>query len=143
MNDPTDSNSSTDTADDAGSDVLEARLDNDELFRSLADQRRRYVLHHVFEEGVGSLRELARRLAAFESGIAVDAVSDEEIAPRYTSLHQAHVPVLADLGIVEFHRGEEAITAGPKAEHTRDVLEYARTPADEDLARHARMPVPS
>lgn len=113
-------------------------LANDDMFEALAHQRRRYLLYSMLDGDGCSLRELAGRVADWESSSDGDDADEDDVERVYASLYHAHVPKLADLGIVEFDRRDETIAAGPNAKPVLDVLEHTGASGAEALERHAR-----
>jgi hypothetical protein len=91
-----------------------------EIHDILRNDRRRRVLEHLQESvGTVTLRELAERIAAHESG--------ESPPPRqlresvYNSLHQTHLPKLDDENVVEYDKHRKTVSLQPGA---RDVNVY-------------------
>ena len=74
------------------------------VFDLLSNTRRRYVLYHLRAESEASIRELSRRIAAWENDVDVSAVSSKQRKRVYTALHQTHLPRLDDYGVVEYDR---------------------------------------
>lgn len=90
------------------------RLTKDTVFSVLSNERRRQVLRRLRTEPSGStIGELSSRIAAWENDVDVDAVTYKQRKRVYTSLHQTHLPTLADAGLVEYDRdrGTVALTA--------------------------------
>lgn len=83
-------------------------LSQAEIHDVLRNDRRREVLAMLQDrEGEVSIRELAERIAAIESG--------EDPPPRnlrqsvYVSLHQTHLPKLDDLAIVDYDTNSKTV----------------------------------
>jgi hypothetical protein len=97
-----------------------SELAETEIHDILRNDRRRHVLEHL-QESVGSvtLRELAERIAAHESG--------ESPPPRqlresvYNSLHQTHLPKLDEENVVDYDKHRKTVSLQPGA---RDVNVY-------------------
>ncbi|MEF8773816.1 MAG: hypothetical protein V5A37_03760 [Halobacteriales archaeon] len=80
-----------------------ADLSKSEIFDLLRNQRRRFVIHYLkAEEGSVELGHLATRVAAWEYGVAPEAVTSSQRKRVYTTLQQSHLPKLDDADIVEF-----------------------------------------
>jgi DNA-binding transcriptional ArsR family regulator len=77
----------------------------DAVFEVLANRRRRLVVR-VLEDASGSLDigELATRVAARERGVDPSEVTYRQRKSAYTALHQNHLPMLADVGVVAAER---------------------------------------
>jgi|AntRauMinimDraft_4_1070384.scaffolds.fasta_scaffold00431_2 hypothetical protein len=75
------------------------------VFEVLANRRRRLAVR-VLEDASGPLGigPLATRVAAREHGIDPSEVTHRQRKSAYTALHQNHLPMLADVGIVEAER---------------------------------------
>ena len=78
----------------------------------LADPRRRYLLWHLSECGRATVEEVATRIAAWERDAAVEDVPRSRCKRVAASLHHAHLPRLADHGVVDYDResGEVVLT---------------------------------
>ena len=99
-------------------------LSIDTLFAMLSDARRRYTLHHLLgsEDGVADIGTLAERIAAWER--ATDR-RDASVADVVIDLHHAHLPLLADVGLVEYDERSGAVRYRDR-KPVRDCFE--RTP---------------
>ncbi|NHN41802.1 helix-turn-helix transcriptional regulator [Halorubellus sp. JP-L1] len=83
---------------------------DDELFELLANQRRRFVLHHLAQQPGEpvSLSTLSEHVAGWEHGVAPTELDYRERKSVRNSLHQFHLPKLDDAGIVAYDdRGGE------------------------------------
>jgi hypothetical protein len=80
-----------------------------ELCRLIANDRCRHALR-VLADGPISKDDLARRVAARECACAVTDLTDAQRKRTYVSLHQTHLPRLADADLVR----REAETVAPK-----------------------------
>lgn len=83
-------------------------LSIDTLFATLSDARRRYVIHYLLdrEDGVADVGTLAERIAAWER--ATDR-RDAPVEDVIVDLHHAHLPLLADVGLVEYDQRSGAV----------------------------------
>jgi DNA-binding transcriptional ArsR family regulator len=96
-----------------GDDRSATGVTQDTAFSVLSNRRRRQVLRTLRDAPGGSdVRELSRRLAAWENDVSPDAVTYRQRKRVYTSLHQTHLPALADAGVVDYDsdRGTVALT---------------------------------
>jgi len=87
-------------------------------FDLLGNRRRRHVVHHLCQRDEPvQLKELAARLAAWETGKPVEELSRGEQKRVRTALQQFHLPKMAELGFVE-HDAERGTVAptGPTTE---------------------------
>lgn len=88
-------------------------LSLDATFATLSNRRRREVLRYLkVNPGETSVRTLSERIAARENGVDLSEVTYRQRKRVYTSLHQTHLPKLADCGFIEYepHRGRVALT---------------------------------
>lgn len=90
------------------------RLDDNDIFHVLSNPRRRKTIEQLSNTtGTIELRELAKRVAAEESG--------EDPPPRdvrrtvYISLHQTHLPTLDKLGIVDYDDDRKVVRLRDRA----------------------------
>jgi hypothetical protein len=85
------------------------RISKDDAFHILQNARRRAVLRYVLESDQRSfvMGNLAEEVAAWEHETTVARLDSDQRQRVYISLYQAHLPKLADHGIVEYdqHRG--------------------------------------
>lgn len=90
-------------ADDRELHTLEA------IFRTLASQRRRYILYELRGEEVSDLETLAAAVTAMGAGVSVDEVPPDEVTNTKTQLKHADIPLLEDAGFVEYDARSEAV----------------------------------
>ncbi|AUV82222.1 hypothetical protein C2R22_11675 [Salinigranum rubrum] len=92
-------------------------LTQDTVFSVLSNERRRHVLRHLHEnENEGSdIRELSQQLAAWENDVPPEAVTYKQRKRVYTSLHQTHLPALADAGVVDYDRDRGTVRLTARA----------------------------
>ncbi|WP_276273199.1 DUF7344 domain-containing protein [Haloarcula litorea] len=117
--------------------VPAAILGPDHVFETLAHPRRRYLCYTLLTDAEWSLTDLATKVAAYENGVAEDAVTDDQRESVYVSLHHAHVPKLVEEGVVVFDRDAETITPGPAAEQVLAALEGVGESVDAARETHA------
>lgn len=108
-------------------------LDRTEIHRLLGNDRRRATIEVLRDKmGAVSLRTLSEAIAERET--------DQSPPPRnvresvYNSLHQTHLPKLAEQGIIEYDRDRKTILLGEEARevyiHMEVVSRYGITWAD-------------
>lgn len=88
-------------------------LTTDVVFKTLSNQRRRYVLHYLKQQdsnGSVPIRALSEQLAAWENGVDRTAVNPKQRKRIYTALHQTHLPKMDQLGIVEYDRNRGTVS---------------------------------
>lgn len=99
------------------------KLPSETVFTLLQNQRRRYVLDYLRDaDRPVELRELSERIAARETGKRVDEVTYRERKRAYTSLYQAHLPKLAEAGVVDYDRRSGVVSLAPAATDCFDYL---------------------
>lgn len=129
----------------------EPPLSKDVIFELLRVERRRLTVRELRADGPSTdLSTLARRLAAEENGIDVDAVSSTQRKRVYIALYQAHLPKLDDAGVVSFDSRAGTVEIAENASLLYPYLDLdAERPPREDahprlhrLVRRARRPLP-
>lgn len=88
-------------------------ITTDELFTTLSNRRRRYVLHYMKQHrdaGQVPIRELSEQLAAWENGVETGAVNPKQRKRIYSALHQTHLPKMDRLDIVDYNRNRGTVT---------------------------------
>lgn len=101
---------STETTETGGSEIQDKK---DDVFHTLSNRRRRYVLTYLHTNGsYTTVREISEELAAWENGISRAEVTYKQRKRTYTSLIQIHLGTLDDGGFVEYDadRGEIELT---------------------------------
>ncbi|WP_425461906.1 DUF7344 domain-containing protein [Natronosalvus hydrolyticus] len=85
------------------------------VYHSLRAPRRRYVIELVAmsEEGVLSVRTLARKIAAQEQGVSTDCATGEPYRNVYNALSQTHLSTLSNAEIIIYEPKRQTVTAGP------------------------------
>jgi hypothetical protein len=117
---------------DAGGDDPEvpATLHLDYLYDALAHPRRRYLCHLLSRDGEWTLADIARAVAAVENDVPASGVTELEYEGVYTSLYHAHIPKLAEGGVVTFDPDAEVVGAGEHADRVLAALEAIRERLD-------------
>lgn len=98
----------------------------DQIFTLLSNQRRRFAWHYCRQtETPVELGEVAERVAAWENGKPVEAITSAERKRVYTSLQQSHLPKMDDADIVVFEDG--TVDLGDAAEEYDVFLDVVPT----------------
>jgi DNA-binding transcriptional ArsR family regulator len=100
-------------------------LTQDIVFSVLSNERRRQVLRHLHETGGSDIRELSQQLAAWENDVSPEAVTYKQRKRVYTSLHQTHLPALAEAGVVDYDRDRGTVGLTPQASALDEYLDVA------------------
>jgi len=98
-------------------------LELDYVYEALAHPRRRYLCCTLRGDTQWTLTDLATKIAAYEAELPENAVTDHQRERAYVSLYHAHVPKLADLGVISFDEVTELITPAENADQVVAVLE--------------------
>jgi len=99
-------------------------LSDEEIFDVLQNERRRYVLQYLRQNGGPvSLGDLSSHVAAEEYNCSFDDVSSAQRKRVYTTLQQSHLPRMDEAGIVEFDDDNGVITTTPQTEELTVYLE--------------------
>lgn len=98
----------------------------DILFDVLTDQRRRYVLYYLQQQGGAvDTESLATQLAAWEDACSVDEVDDERRQRMFTDLYHTHLPKLEGAGVIDYDERTGTIRLWEHADLLRNVLRVA------------------
>ena len=99
-------------------------LSKGEVFEVLRNQRRRYVLQYLKQDGEPvSLGDLAQQVAAWEYETTLDEVTSEQRKRVYTTLQQTHLPKMDEVGILQFDSDEGLIEPTDQTAHISVYLE--------------------
>lgn len=95
----------------------------DQLFGTVSNRRRRYVLTYLLVNGwTATVRELAEAMAAWENRVDLGAVTYKQRKRAYTSLVQIHLLQLHDGGYVDYDADRKAIELTPDGESLAGLL---------------------
>ena len=124
----------------SGGDFAPSRelLELDHVYEALGHPRRRYLCYTLLEDEEWTLDELATKIAAWEGDVSEHAVADRQRQQAYVSLYHAHVPKLADDGIISFDPATETIRAAENADQVLATLEGLKASLDDGQDAHAR-----
>jgi hypothetical protein len=100
----------------------EVAIEAAELCRLVANDRRRHALR-VLADGPISKDDLSRRVAAREYACAPTDLTDAQRKRVFVSLHQTHLPRLADADLVR--REDETVVPQPGIDATLEVYRAA------------------
>lgn len=102
----------------------------DVVFEILSNRRRRYVVHNLLDaQGPTELRELSRKVAAWENGKRPDEITSQERRRVYNALQQSHLPKMGEAGLVEYDAQQGTVAAAENLADLRVYLEIV--PGDE------------
>ncbi|WP_246999170.1 DUF7344 domain-containing protein [Halosolutus gelatinilyticus] len=101
---------------------LDEPLSKGDVFEVLRNQRRRYVLQFLKQDGRPvELGDLAQQIAAWEYETTLDGVTAEQRKRVYTTLQQTHLPKMDEVGILTFDSDNGIIEP---TDRTRDISIY-------------------
>lgn len=97
----------TDVADES---VEGDTLSDDDVFEVLYNRRRRDVISYLLEEdGSSTVGELAEYIAAKENDSTVQQLSSSERKRVYVGLYQNHLPMMDDVGVVDYDKNRGTV----------------------------------
>lgn len=106
-------------------DTSSGELTRDAIYNVLSNQRRRYTLHYLArQDGTVDLRDLSKRIAAWEHDEQMVDVTWEQRKNVYTALQQVHLPRMDEAGIVDFDRNRGEITLRDDVENLQPYLDF-------------------
>ncbi|NUC73168.1 hypothetical protein HTZ84_12735 [Haloterrigena sp. SYSU A558-1] len=112
----------TDVTDEPADTEESDPLSKGEIFEVLRNQRRRYVLQYLKQDGRPvALGDLAQQVAAWEYDTIPEKVTPEQRKRVYTTLQQTHLPKMDKSGILVFDSETGVIEA---TDRTRDISVY-------------------
>lgn len=107
----------------------ETRLSKACIFDLLSNSRRRMVLFYLREHGSEiTPTELAEEVAAIENDVETADLTHKQRKRVYVSLHQTHLPRLADAGIIEYDRDDGIVRLTEDADVIDSYLTFPREP---------------
>jgi len=99
-------------------------LTQEEVFETLRNRRRRYVVHYLLhEEDESELRDIARVVAAWENDKRPAEVTSEERRRVYNALQQTHLHKMDDAGVVRFDAARGTVSASDRLDDLQVYLE--------------------
>jgi hypothetical protein len=100
----------------------------DELFRVLADSRRRTALSCLATHGELALPDLADELAEIEYGRPLTEIDPESVTELYFDLYHSHVPCLVAADLVEYDQPQDHVAITDHGDIAQsELVEQART----------------
>lgn len=106
--------------------VETGELDRDEVFEMLSNQRRRWVLHYLKQQGEDrvDLRTLVDSVSSWEYETPAAELPWKKRKRVYTSLRQSHLPRLDESGVIEYDRNRGEVALTDEARKLQLYLEY-------------------
>jgi hypothetical protein len=88
----------------------DSSLTKDDVFEVLYNRRRREVLSYMREhDGTTSVSDLAEYIAAKENDTTVQQLSSYDRKRVYVGLYQNHLPMMDDVGVVEYDKNRGTV----------------------------------
>lgn len=94
---------------------------------ALANERRRFVLYYLRDEGEVGLEDVTEHVAAWELDTSPDALSDVTRRNVRVDLHHAQLPKLEDAGIIRYDRRHRSLSLRDPPAFVEDVLDHCAT----------------
>ena len=86
------------------------RLSEDEVFDVLHSSLRRDILRYVQgQDGVSTVSDIAEYLAAKNNDTTVQRLSSYERKRVYIGLYQNHLPMMDDVGVIEYNKNRGVV----------------------------------
>ncbi|WP_323676960.1 hypothetical protein [Halorubellus sp. PRR65] len=85
-------------------------LDQDAIFHTLSNERRRSVIQVLRARDAATVRDLTGAVAGIEYGVDADRLDHRQRKRVYTSLVQTHLPSMASYGLVEYDKDRGVVT---------------------------------
>lgn len=104
-------------------------LDQDTIFHTLSNERRRSVIRVLADDASMTVRDLTGAVAAIEYGVDPDALDYRQRKRVYTSLVQTHLPSMASYGLVEYDKDRGIVTANAPLDTFEPYLDHGTTAA--------------
>ena len=109
------------TPDDEGFDL-------DDLFKVLADRRRRYALYRLRRaDGAVRLPALVRTVLEWETGTDARAVPEQHCQRTYLDFYHNHVPMLVDYGLASYDEDDGTVRLEADLGAASEYVRLART----------------
>jgi hypothetical protein len=107
------------------------RRSKDLIFGLLSNQRRRWVLRYLAENGPETtLSDLAEHIASLENDKPIRAVTSSERKRVYIALYQMHLPKMDDTGFIDFNQHRGTVELRPEADQLYMYLTVDRPDSD-------------
>ena len=102
-------------------------LPRDEIFTVLNNKRRQCAIHYLKQQAENTpiaLSDLVDYVAAWENDTSIGELDPAERKRVYNALRQTHLPLLAEVGLVEYDRESNDVALTDAAEEVQLYLEY-------------------
>lgn len=114
---------------DDGTSSGSERLSDDEMFEVLYNDRRRRILTYLLDhDGASTVGEMAEHIAARENDTTVQLLSSYERKRVYVGLYQNHLPMMDDVGIVDYDKNRGTVRLRDCSDQLEPYLESTDEP---------------
>ena len=84
-------------------DTTDESLSKETIYEILSNQRRRFMIHALkYRDSAMELKEISKRVTAWEQNTEMSAINYDQRRSVYTSIKNTHLPVLEENGLVEY-----------------------------------------
>lgn len=98
-------------------------LSADTILAVVQNGRRRFVLEYLEDTGgEAELSEVTENLAATENRVSVEDVTSRQLKAVYNPLYQTHLPMLDDVGLVDYDENTGRLTLLPSGSLVITIL---------------------
>lgn len=105
------------------------QLSEDEIFEVLYNSRRRIVLTYLIaHDGASTVGEMAEHIAAVENDTTVQQISSYERKRVYVGLYQNHLPMMDNVGVLEYDKNRGTVQLRACATQLEPYLELTDEP---------------
>lgn len=101
------------------------RLADDEFYRAMAAAPRRRLLYYLLEDGDHSVEELATVLTGRESTEESTMATPENRDRWMMALRHQHLPMLAEVDLLDYDPDSGRIEAVPLEERVADIVRWS------------------
>lgn len=107
----------------------EERTRLDTVLRTLSSERVRFICYYVESNNTSPINvlDLAREVAAWESGIPASQIPAETVARYAITLHYTVLPKLERIGFVDYDRQKGKIQHGVPPDSVRRIIDVCRS----------------
>jgi len=105
------------------------QLSENEIFEVLYNSRRRIVLTYLIaDDGASTVGEMAEHIAAVENDTTVQQISSYERKRVYVGLYQNHLPMMDNVGVLEYDKNRGTVQLRACATQLEPYLELTDEP---------------
>lgn len=109
-------------------DILVGDVIGDDVFRAVADTRRRFALYYLLEHRQATVEELTDVVTGWSYAARGKAAGPTDRDAVATGLTHAHLPLLREAGLVTYEPDgdpDDVVTLAPLSDPVRTLLRWA------------------